>query len=211
MIPNGIDIPLKKSATNEKTGMRVLLYLGRIHPIKGLDLLLQAWARLQSRFPRWELKLVGPDEDEHQLKLKQLATALKLERVTFVGPLYGAHKDAEYAKADLYVLPSFSENFGMSVAEALAQGVPVVTTTGTPWKMLDNKGAGWCVAPEVTALETALGAALAMQADELRQMGACGRAWMEQDFSWEHIAQQMQAAYRWLLQRGPIPDCVRLS
>ena len=211
IIPNGVDIPPNLPPRLAQDGQKTLLYLGRLHPIKGLDMLLRAWGRLEERFPDWELKLVGPGEADHVLALKRLAASLDLPRVTFAGPRYGAQRGAEYAAADLYVLPSFSENFGMSVAEALASGTPVLTTTGTPWKNLDQKNVGWCVAPEINAFTQALESGLATDPADLRAMGARGYQWMREDFSWSFVGLQMQAAYLWLLGRGPMPDCVRLS
>ena len=127
IVPNGIDMPTM-SAKPKASGLRTLLYLGRIHPIKGIDDLLRAWQRVASQFRDWQLRLVGPDNDGYRAQLERLSTELKLPRVMFAGPRYGADKQAEYAAADLYVLPSHTENFGMSAAEALARGVPIITT-----------------------------------------------------------------------------------
>ncbi len=208
VIPNGIDLP---PAGRGLPNNRKLLYLGRIHPIKGLENLLHAWASLFAANPSWELDLCGPGDEPYRSEIAKLAQDLRLERVTFSGPAYGADKDRKYREADLFVLPSFSENFGMSVAEALAFGVPVVTTTGTPWAQLARNDAGWCVAPDAASLATALASAMAMAPGELQAMGNKGRAWMERDFSWRPIAQQMEAFYSWLINGGTPPETVRLS
>ena len=128
ILPNGIDVPplIKPPAG----GRRRLLFLGRIHPIKGVTTLLHAWSAIQTRFRDWELHVVGPDDNGHLADVRALATALKLERLVFHGPLYGANKLNAYRSADLFVLPTHSENFGNTVAEALAAGTPAVVTVG---------------------------------------------------------------------------------
>ena len=110
VVANGVDIPPLEAPRASGTGLRTLLYLGRLHPIKGLENLLRAWQRLADRFPDWQLRLVGPAEAAYRADLESLASELDLKRITFAGPRYGADKHAEYAAADLYVLPSYTEN-----------------------------------------------------------------------------------------------------
>lgn len=210
IVPNGVDIP-PWIGRKAQSGSRTLLYLGRIHPIKGIDNLLRAWQSIAGRFPDWRLRLVGPDAASHRMQLDRLAAELKLERVEFTGPRYGADKHAEYAAADLFVLPSYSENFGMSVAEALAHGVPVITTTGTPWMSVRERACGWYVSPDTPGLEGALREALTLDRPELDRMGRAGRVWMEREFSWDQIAHEFEKIYKWILQGGPPPASVRLD
>src|SRR5207237_634256 len=129
-------------------------------PIKGLEILLEAWSRVEGKFSDWDLRLVGPGAPEYRSRLQQIARELRLERVTFEPARYGDEKAAEYRGSDLYVLPSLSENFAMSVAEALAHGVPVLATTGTPWAELRVRAAGWWVPPTASDLSSALDDAL---------------------------------------------------
>jgi glycosyltransferase involved in cell wall biosynthesis len=210
IVPNGVDIP-PDAGRQYRPGPRTLLYLGRLHPIKGLDNLLRAWQGIGRRFRDWQLRLVGPDEGGYRADLERLAGALKLERLEFAGPRYGADKRGEYAAADVFVLPSHTENFGMNVAEALAQGVPVITTRATPWGAMPAQGCGWYVADDASALEGALSEALALDRPALERMGGAGRAWMERDFSWSRIAQNFEAVYKWLSRGGLLPASVRLD
>ncbi len=209
VIPNGIDIPvlLPKVDTNYRT----LLFLGRVHKQKGLDMLLHAWRVVQDRFPEWRLRVVGPDNCGYLGELQQLARTLNLHRVEFSGPLSGVQKWQAYRDADLFVLPSYSENFGIAVAEALASGTPAIVTRGAPWAGLGRHQAGWWIDIGTEPLKFALEEALANSPDRLAEMGQHGKRWMETDFSWAHIGMQMANTYRWLLDRSlPLPACVRL-
>jgi glycosyltransferase involved in cell wall biosynthesis len=211
IIPNGIDIPAARAPGPRNVARRRLLYLGRIHPKKGIEALLNAWAGLERRFPDWELRLVGVGPEPYMASLKALGGKLGLERADFAGPRYGAEKASEYANADLFILPSLNENFGMTVAEALAESVPVVTTTGTPWRGVEDQGCGWWVAPDAVGIETALSHALAANVDHLAEMGRRGRDWMSRDFAWKRIAQEMAEVYRWIVHGGSVPATVRLD
>ena len=212
VVPNGIDIPPAAQAATASE-MRTLLFLSRIHPKKGIDRLLQSWKTLQDVHRDWRMRIVGRGEPEHVDALRALATSLQVERVDFPGPAYGDDRSREYQTADLFVLPSHSENFGMVVAEALAHACPVMATTGTPWEGVAQKGCGWWVHHDVESLTAALDTALRMPSVDLREMGRRGRAWMESDFSWESVAEKMEAAYAWTLADGgrATPDCVRVG
>ncbi|MGX1308046.1 glycosyltransferase involved in cell wall biosynthesis [Amorphus suaedae] len=209
VLPNGIDLP--EALPKAVAGRRQLLFLGRIHEIKGIDRLLRAWAVLQDRHPDWDLVLAGPDEGGHRADMERLAAELGLERHTFVGPLYGPDKLAAYRAAELYVLPTLSENFGMTVAEALAAGTPVVTTKGAPWSGLETEGAGWWIDHGVEPLVAVLDAAMSEPAELLARRGMNGRDWMARDFSWDRIATDMAAFYAWLADGGAIPPFVKLD
>jgi len=210
ILPNGIDVPpLLRTPSGSR---RRLLFLGRIHPIKGIDLLLRAWRSVQDRFADWELHVAGPEDDSGYLnKMKSLASDLSLERVVFRGPVFGADKLQAYREAELFVLPTRAENFGMTVAEALAAGTPTITTRGAPWNGLDKKGAGWWIDLGLEPLAACLEKALAEPAQRLAAMGRAGRDWMLEDYAWPSIVVQHAAVYRWLLEGGAAPSCVRTS
>lgn len=208
VIPNGIDIP-PLLETARSGPVRTLLFLSRIHPKKGLDRLLHAWQALQHLHMEWKLVVAGQGEDVHVREVVELAQALKLERVEFPGPLFGEHKARAYREADLFVLPTHSENFGMVVAEALAHGCPAVVSKGAPWSGLSSEGCGWWVEHDVEELAAALGAAMALPAEYLSEMGLKGRAWMERDFGWATLAERMEATYSWVSHGGVAPAWIR--
>lgn len=209
LVPNGVDIP--DLAVETATRKRKLLFVSRIHPKKGIDNLLRAWAAVQDRFPDWQLDIVGPDNFGYLGQMKALAHELALQRCDFPGPLFGADKQNAYAQAELYILPTHSENFAMTVAEALAAGTPAIVTKGAPWAGLARAGAGWWIDIGVEPLIAALDEALAKPAGDLADMGHRGRDWMIRDFSWDKIAADMAEFYAWLVDGCEAPPFVRID
>ncbi len=205
VIPNGVDIPELPAKAEDR--VRTLLFLGRIHKKKGLTVLLTAWNALENRFPQWKLVIVGDDHDYYGVsgflrELKALTAELRLKRVEFVGELQGSAKLDAYHKASLFVLPTYSENFGMTVAEALAAGTPVISTKGAPWRGLIDHNCGWWIDIGVDPLVSSLEDALSRSHRELVEMGLRGRAWMAAEFSWTQVGRRMLETYDWLLGCG---------
>ncbi|WP_108676658.1 glycosyltransferase [Acuticoccus yangtzensis] len=192
-IPNSVEIPGTPSTfPRSAPGARPLrlMFLSRVHEKKGCDLLIEALAGV----PDATLDIYGYGEPDYVAALRQRAgTCGVADRVTFHGHVDGAARDAAYRAADLFVLPSHSENFGNVIAEALAFAVPVVTTTATPWEEIARRGCGAWVAPEAGAVRDAI--ARLTDAD-LAAMGQRGRAFMEAAFSSTVTARAMAALYR---------------
>jgi glycosyltransferase involved in cell wall biosynthesis len=195
VVPNGVDLPVTlPPRAGSPDGRRTALFLGRIYPVKGLPLLVEAWSRVRPE--GWRLVIAGPDEASHRAEVEALVARLGLGReIAFPGAIAPEDRTALYGSADVFILPSHSENFGMAVAEALAHGVPVLTTRGTPWPMLAERGCGWQVETSVPGLEGGLRAALAKPAQELAGMGAAGRAFMQAAFGWDAVARRMHDLY----------------
>jgi glycosyltransferase involved in cell wall biosynthesis len=210
VIPNGVDMPALPPRALACFGQtRPLLFFGRIHPKKGLDLLLPAWRQVQDSFPEWELQIVGDDNDGYLSQVQALARSLDAKRVTFSGPVFGAEKTVMFSRAELFVLPTYSENFGMTVAESLAHAVPAIVTKGAPWQGLEQHECGWWPDISVDSFAESLRAALRLSPDELHAKGRRGRDWMEQEFSWRKIGGMMQETYQWVLGGGCPPPWVR--
>lgn len=190
VVPNGVEIPVVSSAPRSRRA----LCMTRLHPIKGIPTLLEAWARVRPQ--GWQLDLVGPDVGAHGRELRQIIDRLQL--VDCVRILDAASETAKwkhYESAELFILPSLSENFGIAVAEALASGTPVITTTGTPWSHIVEQQCGWYVSATAGALADAIANATALSSEERRTMGARGRAFIAAEYSWPRIATEMIQVY----------------
>ncbi len=212
VIPNGIELPNLTPRAQPLTAGREVLSLGRIHPKKGLDRLVRAWSVIEHEFPDWRLRIVGSPQLNHDLELRALAHKLSTKRVSIDGPIYDEdEKLAAYRRADLFALPTINENFALTVAEALAAGVPVISTKGAPWPGLETHRCGWWIDHGVEPLVVALRQAMMQPQDELRAMGNRGRSWMARDFGWDRIARDMLQMYRWLLTGDVPPATVRLD
>lgn len=206
VIPNGVTLP-QMTATHAG-GRRRALFLSRVHPKKGLPLLLDAWADVRPE--GWELVIAGPDEGGHRAELEARAARLGLDGVQFVGSIPDDEKWDLYRSADLFVLPTYSENFGVVVAEALAAGVPVLTTTGAPWVEVESHGCGWWVEPSLRPVRDALADAVSRTAEERRVMGLRGRSLVAARYDWDAIATQMLEVYEWVIGRRPVaPSTLR--
>jgi glycosyltransferase involved in cell wall biosynthesis len=197
IVPNGIDVPLSEVGSHARR--RELLFLGRVHPKKGIDVLLPAWRRVQAEFPDWWLRIAGPDNGGHLDRMRTLGAELGVERVNFAGELLGELKADAYQRASVFVLPTRNENFGIAVAEALSHGAPAIVTKGAPWGGLQEHRCGWWVDFGVEPLVPALREAMSTAPSELYEMGQRGRRWMSQEFSWHAIGAQMEEVYDWIL------------
>ena len=214
VIPNGVQLagvrpPRAAVRISSAKTDRTVLFLSRVHPKKGILNLLQAWAAVVPI--GWHLEIAGPNESGHLSEVMAMAQRLAISSsVNYLGEIEGEVKSRAYERADLFVLPTFSENFGVVVAEALAHGVPVITTRGAPWADLETFGCGWWVDIGVEPLVHALRGAMALGDEERFAMGVLGREYVQR-YDWDSIAQRTIHVYRWLLGHGPRPECVRIG
>ena len=236
VVPNGVELPQvrrqEKKSAGQKAGRKVLLFLGRIHPKKGLVNALRAWktATENRKGDKWQFVIAGWEQGEHEAELQTLCDelslchhkipvsewlstsskdpSLALNSVLFVGPVYGDQKDSLLRQADAFILSSFSEGLPMSVLEAWAYELPVLMTEQ-------------CNIPEGFAAEAAIrigtdpesiaeGLRWLVEASpsERRALGQNGRALVEQRFTWPQVAAQMKEVYEWVLGGGDTPSCV---
>jgi glycosyltransferase involved in cell wall biosynthesis len=213
VIPWGVQPPEPRDtdpAPSPVSADRVVLFLGRFHPTKGVDVLLRAWARVRAAVPPSTLVLAGYDDGHYRQRLTALAATLGVSSsVTFEGPVDGPGRERLFAKTSLLVLPSPAENFGFVVPEALVRGIPVITTTGTPWSRVIDENCGWWVPAAEDSLAAALTDALGRHPDALREMGERGRTFARANFTWDRVAASMTALYAWTLGFGPEPPSVR--
>ena len=218
IVPNGIDLPVlsdlqdKEATQAAPAEPRFVLSLGRVHPKKGLDRLVAAFALVAQDYSEWRLRIVGPDEGGHAAELRRQISAAGLEgRVSIEPPVFGADKFFLMGQADVFALSTLHENFGMTVAESLAVETPVISTRGAPWAGLIENRCGWWIDHGPEAMAAALRDVMAMPRHVRREMGARGRLWMQRDFGWDGVAQQMTEVYRWLAEGGERPASVRVE
>jgi glycosyltransferase involved in cell wall biosynthesis len=205
IIPNGVEIPERPAETEGRP--KTALFLGRLHPVKGLLPFVEAWAKVSP--PGWKMIIAGPDEDSHRAQVQlQVQAAGLAEQFEFVAAAEGEFKDKLFRAASLFVMPSHTENFGMAIAEALAYGLPVLTTKGTPWKELLSRQCGWWTDFGAEALADALTAATRLPSRELAEMGKRGRQFVEESFSWKRIGAEMRSVYQWALGFDERPSSV---
>ncbi|HSN22228.1 MAG TPA: glycosyltransferase [Usitatibacter sp.] len=195
LIPHGIDVPPACEDRSGRAGRLRLLFLGRLDPIKGADVLLRAAARLDPG--SFELRICGRGDALYSRQLARLAEELGVgASVTFTGEVVGERKEEMLRWADLLVMPSHRESFGIVVLEALSRGVPVLASRHAPWSALEAVGCGASVDPAPEALASAI---RSIRAADLPAMGERGRRWVAREFSWSSIADRMAAVYRELL------------
>jgi len=197
IIRNGVELPAALLQRDWKPQGRFrLLYIGRLDPKKGIENLLRAIALLDDRTVT--LEICGTGERSYGERLLSLAVDLGINgRVEFQGHVDGPDKAAAFARADLCVAPSYSENFCMVIAESLAHGVPVIASTGTPWREVFERGCGEWLDNSPASLAEGI---KRMRIRPIEEMGRRGRSWMQQEFSWDAVAREMHQLYLSLLQ-----------
>jgi glycosyltransferase involved in cell wall biosynthesis len=179
---------------------RLVLFLGRLNFKKGFDLLVPAFAKTLKAFPDIHLIIAGPDNDGYGAKVRGWLREYELlDKTTFTGMLEGRDKLAAFRDAEMFVLPSYTENFGISVLEALACGVPVVVSDKVNiWREIKGAGAGLVVPTEPESLAQAMSVLLNDQ-DSARQMGQSGQRLVRENYQWSTIGQKLEQAYLALL------------
>lgn len=195
VIPIGINAPdvTRTSKVHKRT--RHCLFLSRIHPVKGIENLIAAWEILRPR--GWRLTIAGDGDNSYVAKILRLITgSVARESISYRGPVYNEDKWALLRSSDLFVLPSKSENFGIVVAEALSQAIPVIASTETPWIDLTARNCGWQTPPTASALARTLSLAVSLPQSQLWQMGINGKTFAFNTFSWESVSQKTLELYR---------------
>jgi glycosyltransferase involved in cell wall biosynthesis len=217
VIPNGVDAPVKAipdgflEAWPQLKSKRLVLFLSRLHPKKGLDILCQAWSRVHCKFPECHLVLAGPDFEGSRATLEALVDKFDIrESVTFTGMLSAGMKWSALAACELFVLPSYSEGFSMAILEAMAAAVPVIVTHACNFPEVAERGCGLTIEPEARGLEAAIVSTLNASAEERRKMGRNGQDLVLQRYTWESIGRQLREVYDWVL-GGRIPAGVPID
>jgi glycosyltransferase involved in cell wall biosynthesis len=191
MIPNGVDVPADLNRI-ERNGELRLLFIGRLDPKKGIEALLKACSLVDSA-PPWRLAIAGWGAPEYVSQLKEQIHALGVKgRVQIMGEVLSEAKKRLFECSDVTLVPSYTENFAIVVAEALAHGVPVIASKGTPWSRLEDMKCGLWVDNDPETLAAAIRSISTMP---LQDMGSRGREWMQNEFSWRSVTKQMLDVY----------------
>lgn len=215
VLANGIELPPTLSGPDIRRllgvyqpSKRVILYFGRLHPIKNIASLIRAWQQLAPRYPSWKLVIAGDGAEKHKGELASLAAESLRADVEFVGYVEEHLKSAWLSVADIFVLPSFSEAFAMAPLEAMAHGTPVLLTSACNFPEVEAAGAGKVTGASVAALQGALDSLLSLQEGELANMGLRARELVQQRFTWDFICMQLEDVYAWMQGESDMPDCV---
>lgn len=226
IIPNGIETegyPCRKDPSSVK---KQILFLSRVHPKKGIEVLIDAFSKLSNEFPEWIVTIVGNGEEAYRSELISKISNMGLAgRIQLLQPVFGAAKTQLYQESSLFCLPSYSENFGMVIAEALSCGVPAITTNGTPWQLLngdcttmgasldmlgEDKRTGWCIDLSIENLEMTLREAMSMDSKALFDMGQRGSRMVNENFNYRSVAKKNKALYEWILEQTNRPNFIKL-
>lgn len=216
VIPNGVTIPLALDPAPflemfpSLYGKRILLFLGRIHFKKGLDLLVQAWSEVASIYPEAHLVLAGPDFEGTRVTLEKLVQEKGLtQSILFTGMLRNELKWSALAAAEGFVLPSYSEGLSVSVLEAMGTGLPVIITEQCNLPEVKKLGTGWEIQSKSGPLASAIRELLSNSPDGNAAIGSRGRHLVLHQYNWSAVSDRMAEIYRWV-QGGPYPHTVEI-
>ena len=210
VIPNGTSSRTDMVCGHSPQG-RSLLYLGRIHPLKGLRSLIEAWSTVRNYAATagWRLTIAGWDQNHHRAELEQFAEQLEVRSsVDFLGPQFDADKDRCLAAASAFILPSESEGLPISILEAWSRELPVLMTRECNLPEGAKSGAAILMDLDARSIAAALRQLFSMTEQEREAMGRSGRCLVEERYQWQHIGKAMTEVYDWILGHGPKPDCV---
>lgn len=222
ILPNGVDLPGPQPAETKSVlrdykaaGRKILLYLGRLHPKKGLTNLIKAWSSAQklpgSGAQHWLLAIAGWNENHYEQELKKLSAELHLESsVLFLGPQFGSDKSACYQYCDAFILPSYSEGLPMVILEAWSHSKPALMTSYCNLPEGFSAGAAMSISTEPENISQGLVRLFNLAPAELEEMGRKGFSLAATSFSWEKIGERLNAVCHWIVQGGQKPDCVHV-
>ena len=199
LVEEGVYMPINPhSNCSKEKSPRKLLFLSRLHPVKGIELFLDAWSLL--RPDGWICEIGGMGEPAYVNFLRNYVDRLSLDKsVFFLGSVSGTTKQQALSTADAFILPSFSESFGIAIAEALSWGLPVITTTATPWRAIAERGMGWYVEPNLESLSLALFEMTQSSGADLHSMGCAGRSYISTNYDWSVVSQKIVKLYQSVL------------
>ena len=199
VIPNGLALPEIMPEVQCRGDIFEIGYLGRLHPRKYVERILYALASLRMNNLNCRLHIIGSGDDNYEKFLRNETERLGLKNVIFEGFLTGNAKTDMIKKLSVLAVPSNFENFGNIIPEALAYGVPVIASTGTPWQDLETYNCGWWVNNSVDTLTDTLLEAQKLSPEDLAAMGRNGQILLQEKYSLEKTSKMLEQLYLWLL------------
>lgn len=221
IIPNGIEIPKENEIKvppiwEEKIikGRKVLLFLGRFHPKKGLENLLKAWVNLtvEKKNKDWVLVFAGWSKDNYEKTLLDIILNNKLQNnVFFIGSVLDEKKTSTFQNADAFILPSFSEGLPMSILEAMSYKLPVLMTKECNLSEAFENESAIKIETNINSIEMGIERIITMKEIDRIKIGKNGFDFVVNNYSWHKISKDMESVYTWLLTKQNIPSCVSLD
>lgn len=200
IIPNGINKNEICSCKKENDPICRFAYIGRIDPVKNIETLLSAWYKAGFVKSDRELLIIGGCNDTCYLKkLLNFTKRHQMDNVRFTGQINHEETERMYATMKYLVLPSKSECFGMVVPEALAKGIPVIATEGTPWSELNDYRCGWWIKNDTSSLCDALVTAYSTSEKDYNEMSENGIKVVTGKYTIEECAKKMKSLYEYIL------------
>ncbi len=188
---------------------KLILSLGRIHPVKGLEFFGRIWSQIAGDFAGWHWVIAGPDEENYQSEFMNLFDKLGISgQTTFVGPVAGSEKLALFRSSEFLVLPSHMESFGMVVVEALWEGIPVMASTNCPWPELETYRCGWWLNLDTDTWKSSLRKAMSIDSQTLKASGTKGKNLVKEKYNEDQLVNSMSDVYRWILSGSERPSCL---
>lgn len=214
VIPNGIElISFPQSIVHNHGEKKVLLFLSRVNPIKGIEYLIDAWNEIDINLrSKWELHIAGNSDPKDYIDtLKKRVQQLNLsENIKFIGPITGNDKITKYQNSNLFILPTLNENFGNVVAEAMMCECPVITTTNAPWGCISEDKCGWWINLSVENIKNALTEAMSLTDTERHELGRKCRQAIINRYSASVVAKKTMEVYKWVLKQAQKPEFVEI-
>ena len=208
VIPNPVPIPDFLQRIRHDNNIKRIGFLGRLHPRKNVEALIDAWILLATKVKDAELIIMGKGDTEYEQLLKNKVHQYNLHNVIFAGFVTGREKFEKLASLTALCVPSDFENFGMIVTEALSVGTPVIASSGTPWQELNTNQCGYWINNDVHTIADTIEKIFELQGSELTQMGINGRQLVKSKYKDTQVALKMKQLYEWILNGGEKPEFV---
>ena len=208
VIVNGVNLLIESECVVVKKN--TLLFLGRIHPKKGLDNLIEAWGKLKPN--NWDLQIVGPEESGYKEIIRQKISSLNLESsISLLPPQYGKDKEKLFREVSAFILPSFSEALPMVVLEPWAYKLPVIMTQECNLSVGFEKNAAIKIDTSVESIKEGIEKLIFLNPNKLSLIGEAGYELVKNDFTWDEVGKKMNSLYKWVNNEIDKPDFVILD